>query len=318
MADDVPGPEPRSASPPTQYVLGIDAGGTKSVGLLADETGRVLGEARGDGANLYTHGELHVEKVFDGIIETFANDHPIAALCVGIAGVDRPYDEGVIRNLLRRLGHRRNTRVVNDAVIALTAGAPERFGIVVLAGTGSIAYGASRDGRTARSGGFGSLLADEGSGYWLGHQALRAAVRASVGRGEPTRLKDLVFAALGAASMTEVIPKVYEQAMPKHGIAALAPLVEEARAAGDAVAAELIRRGGQELALAAQLERARHGAGREPFPVVLAGGAFRACPSLVDTVVAALDMAAARPAPLTVEPALGAVQLALEELRGRP
>jgi len=71
---------------------------------------------------------------------------------------------------------------VNDAVIALTAGAPERFGIVVLAGTGSIAYGASRDGRTARSGGFGSLLADEGSGYWLGHQALRAANTRSLSR----------------------------------------------------------------------------------------------------------------------------------------
>ena len=85
--------EGRGAAPtPTQYVLGIDAGGTKSVGLLADEQGRVLGEARGEGANLYTHGELHVEKVFDGIIETFANDHPISAVCVGIAGVDRPYD----------------------------------------------------------------------------------------------------------------------------------------------------------------------------------------------------------------------------------
>jgi N-acetylglucosamine kinase-like BadF-type ATPase len=273
-----------------------------------------VGEARADGANLYTHGELHVEKVFDAIIETFANDHPIAAACVGIAGVDRPYDEGVIRNILRRLGHRKNVRVVNDAVIALTAGAAERFGIVVLAGTGSIAYGADRAGRTARSGGFGSLLADEGSGYWLGHQALREAVRASDGRGGATRLRDLVFEALGATSMAEVIPKVYEQAMPKHGIAALAPLVERARAEGDTVAAELICRGGQELALAAGAVARALSFGAEPFPVVLAGGAFKACPSLVDTVVGALDLPAARPAPLTVEPALGAVALALEIL----
>ncbi len=297
-----------------RYVLGIDAGGTKSVGLLADEAGRVAGEARGEGANLYTHGELHVEKVFDGIIETFANEHPIAAVCVGSAGVDRPYDEGVIRNVLRRLGHRKNARVVNDAVIALTAGAPERFGIVVLAGTGSIAYGADRAGRSARSGGFGSLLADEGSGYWLGHQALRAAVRASDGRGQPTRLRELVFEALGATSMAEVIPKVYEQALPKHGIAALAPLVERARAEGDAVAAELIRRGGHELALAAGAVARALELGGEPFPVVLAGGAFKACPSLVETVVGALDLPAARPSPLTVEPALGAVALALELL----
>ena len=297
-----------------RYVLGIDAGGTKSVGLLADEAGRVVGEARGEGANLYTHGELHVEKVFDGIIETFANEHPVAAVCVGIAGVDRPYDEGVIRNVLRRLGHRKNARVVNDAVIALTAGAPERFGIVVLAGTGSIAYGADRAGRSARSGGFGSLLADEGSGYWLGHQALRAAVRASDGRGQPTRLRELVFEALGAPSRAEVIPQVSEQALPKHGIAALAPLVERARAEGDAVAAELIRRGGHELALAAGAVARALELGGEPFPVVLAGGAFKACPSLVETVVGALDLPAARPSPLTVEPALGAVALALELL----
>jgi N-acetylglucosamine kinase-like BadF-type ATPase len=123
-----------------------------------------------------------------------------------------------------------------------------------------------------------------------------------------------VFAALGAASMADVIPKVYEQTMPKHGIAALAPLVEEARAAGDEVAAELIRRGGQELALAAGAVARALGLGGEPFPVVLAGGAFKACPSLVETVVGSLDLPAARPAPLAVEPALGAVALALEML----
>ena len=112
----------------------------------------------------------------------------VAAVCLGIAGVDRPADEQVIRGILRRLGYRETARVVNDAAIALAAGAPERVGIVVLAGTGSIAYGADRAGRTARAGGYGFLLADEGSGYWLGHQALRAAVRAADGRGPQTLL----------------------------------------------------------------------------------------------------------------------------------
>src|SRR5215475_14528728 len=73
-----------------RYVLGIDAGGTKTVGLLADESGRVVAEARGTGANLQTQGELEVEKVFDGLIETLGRDHPISAVCLGIAGVDRP------------------------------------------------------------------------------------------------------------------------------------------------------------------------------------------------------------------------------------
>src|SRR6188508_2378169 len=160
-----------------RYVLGIDAGGTKTVGLLADETGRVVGEARGTGANLRTH------------------------------------DEEVIRGILRRLGYRETARVVNDAAIALVAGAEERVGIVILAGTGSIAYGADREGHTARSGGYGFLLADEGSGYWLGHQALRAAVRSADGRGPQSALAALVFESLGVGSVAEMVPVVYEKGL---------------------------------------------------------------------------------------------------------
>ena len=68
-----------------RYVVGIDAGGTKTVGLLADESGQVLAEARGSGANLQTSGELEVEKVFDGVLETLGREHPIAAVCLGIS-----------------------------------------------------------------------------------------------------------------------------------------------------------------------------------------------------------------------------------------
>ena len=297
-----------------RYVLGIDAGGTKTVGMLADESGHVVGEARTDAANLYTQGELAVEKAFDALVETFGADRRPSAVCIGIAGVDRPHDQGVVLEILRRLGFRERVRAVNDAVIALYAGAPERFGIVVLAGTGSIAYGASRTGETARSGGYGSLLADEGSGYWLGHQALRASVRALDGRGPETRLQRLTFAALAAESMADVVRRVYEEALPKHRIAALAPLVEEARVAGDAVAAEIVRQGGAELALAASSVARQLSLGAEPYPVVLAGGAFKACPSLAEAVAGACEPAA-RPAPLTAEPAAGAIALALDLLR---
>jgi N-acetylglucosamine kinase-like BadF-type ATPase len=167
-------------------VIGIDAGGTKTVGLLADEQGRLLGEARGGGANLQTAGELEVEKVLDAILEALDPSRRAAALCLGIAGVDRPADEQVIRGILRRLGYRDNARVVNDAAIALAAGAPERVGIVILAGTGSIAYGADRSGRSVRSGGYGFLLADEGrpTGWAPG-----ASGRARVRRAGPETLR---------------------------------------------------------------------------------------------------------------------------------
>lgn len=298
-----------------RYVVGIDAGGTKTVGLLADETGAVVAEARGSGANLQTDGELQVEKVFAEIMETLSSHHPVSAVCLGIAGVDRPHDESVIRGILRRLGHRETARVVNDGAIALVAGAPGRVGVVVLAGTGSICYGADLTGRTARAGGYGFLLADEGSGYWLGHQSLRAAVRAADGRGPETRLQGLLFEALGVTSVAELIPRVYEKGLPKHRIAVLASLVQTAYDQGDAVAATLIDAAGRELGLAARSVARQLQLGDDPYPLVLAGGVFKGCPSVVDSLTRQLELPAARPALLTVEPARGAVALALDLLK---
>lgn len=297
------------------HVLGLDAGGTKTVGLLADEAGNVLAEARGSGANLQTHGELEVEKVFHDVIEQLAALQPIDAVCLGIAGVDRPRDEAVIRGILRRLGHRERATVVNDAVVALIAGAPERYGIVILAGTGSIAYGLDAKGRSARAGGYGYILADEGSGYWLGREALRAAVRAADGRGPKTLLIDLIFETLQVGSLAELVPLVYERGMPKYQVAALASQVERARAEGDVASTEILAEAARELSLSARSVARQLGFAGEMFPVVLAGGAFRACPTLPRLVEEALDLPGARPRLLQVEPARGAVALALDLLK---
>jgi N-acetylglucosamine kinase-like BadF-type ATPase len=293
-------------------VIGIDAGGTKTVGLLADGQGKVLSETRGGGANLQTAGELEVEKVLDGILEALDPQRRAAALCLGIAGVDRPADEQVIRGILRRLGYRETARVVNDAAIALAAGAPARMGIVVLAGTGSIAYGADRTGRTVRSGGYGFLLADEGSAYWFGHQALRLAVRAADGRGPETLLRPLLFQALEVDTVQDLVPRVYERGLPKHRIAALAGNVQRASDAGDPLAAELIQRGAHELALAARAVARQLDFTGQAYPVVVAGGAFKACPGMMEPLERALDLPGAHLAPLQAEPATGAVALALD------
>lgn len=299
------------------HVIGIDAGGTKTVGLLADEQGRVLAESRGGGANLQTHGELEVEKVLDGILEGLdPTRRNVAAVCLGIAGVDRPQDEQVIRGILRRLGHRETARVVNDAAIALAAGSPDRTGIVVLAGTGSIAYGCDRGGRTVRAGGYGFLLADEGSAYWFGHQALRLVVRACDGRGPETLLRPLLFDALEVTTVADLVPRVYERGLPKHRIAALAGNVQKASDAGDALAAELIQRGAQELALAARAVARQLDFGGTPYAVVVAGGAFKACPGMLEHLDRALDQPGARLTPLRAEPATGAVALALDLVKG--
>src|SRR5438552_216299 len=130
----------------TMHVLGIDAGGTKTVCLLADELGVVVAEERGPGANLQTAGELEVEKVLHQIMETALGDagkRP-AAICLGIAGVDRDDDLRTVTALMRRISRGSRVLVVNDALIALEAGARNEPGIVLISGTGSTAAGRNR------------------------------------------------------------------------------------------------------------------------------------------------------------------------------
>src|SRR6476469_6399178 len=119
------------------FVLGIDAGGSKTVAYLAADDGTIVAEGRGGPANLQAAGELDVEKVLHDVVEQTLGDRAvtIGALCLGMAGMDRPGDEAVARAMMRRLGFRRRTLVVNDALIALTAGPGEGHGLVLVSGT---------------------------------------------------------------------------------------------------------------------------------------------------------------------------------------
>src|SRR5687767_8818745 len=235
------------------HVLGIDAGGTKTVCFLADERGHILAESRGGGANLQAAGELEVEKVLHRVMDDALGDHDIrpAAICLGIAGVDREDDAEAVRGIMRRIGFKTRTLVVNDALIALVAGAGDRPGVVVVAGTGSIAYGRDANARAARSGGWGYLLGDEGGGFWIGRLALAAVVRQFDGRGPTTLLTDLVLAQMRLANPTELIHAVYGGGVHRYAIASIAPLVQRAADEGDAVAAALVDRAAGELASAA-------------------------------------------------------------------
>ena len=174
------------------HVLGIDAGGTKTVCQLADEEGNVLAEARGGGANLQAVGELEVEKVLHQVMEEAIGDRSVipSVICLGIAGVDRPDDATIVRAIMKRIGYKAKVIVVNDALVALEAGAPRQPGVVVISGTGSISYGRNAQGEAARSGGWGYVLGDEGSGYWIGRSAIRAVLRA----GRQARPEDSAYA----------------------------------------------------------------------------------------------------------------------------
>lgn len=290
-------------------ILGIDAGGTKTLGLLADREGVVLAEARGGGANLRVQGEEEVERVLAGILRALAASGRIAATCLGMAGVDRPHEKERMTAVLRRLGVGGEIRVENDALIALAAGEPKGVGIVVVSGTGSIAFGVEASGKRARSGGWGYLLGDEGSGFWLGHAAVRQGIRAAEGRGPETLLESMIRRHLGLESSTSLLEWFYDPHASRRRLAELASLVEEAARQGDAAAEALLDEAAWHLAQAARAVARQLDLG-DRFPVVLAGGAFRACPSLASRIESLLELPQAQVAPLEVEPALGAVRIA--------
>jgi N-acetylglucosamine kinase-like BadF-type ATPase len=301
------------------HVLGIDAGGTKTVCLLADERGKILAEGRGPGANLHSAGELEVEKVLHEVMEDAIGDRDItpAAICLGIAGVDREDEARTVRAIMRRIGHKSRVLVVNDALIALVAGARDAPGIVIIAGTGSIVYGRNLSGQAARAGGWGHMVGDEGSGYWIGREAVAAVMRAADGRGPATRLSDDILAHFSVNDVSQLPRIVYDREIPRMRVAALGPIVEGAVSAGDAVAMRILERAVDELMLGALSVATRLEMRGDAFTFYLAGGVFRVVPSLAAVLPRRLVEVAPRCQVqlLDEEPAVGAVWLALAEAR---
>src|SRR5215212_5188146 len=302
------------------HVLGLDAGGTKTVCLLADATGHVISSARGPGANLQAQGELEVEKVLHEVMESALAGRPIApaAICLGIAGADRPDDAAMMRGIMRRIGYKSPTLVVNDALVALTAGAGDGPGIVVICGTGSIFYGRNEDGKAARSGGWGYILGDEGSGYWIGRRALAAVVRHADGRGPATTLAPRILEHFRVRGVPDLVQEVHLRDPRRHRVASTAPAVQAACDEGDVVAREIVDRACDELVAAAGSVAERLAMRGLVFPLVLAGGVLRVLPALRQQLLARLPDVAPRSSPrlLTEEPAVGAVRLALAEASG--
>ena len=302
------------------HVLGIDAGGTKTVALLADADGRILGEGRAGAANLQTDGELEVEKTLHMAIEnaTDGQNLTVAAVCLGVAGVDRQDDASVIRGVMRRLGFRSKPLIVNDALIALVAGAGSSPGVVVISGTGSIAYGVSQHGVAARAGGWGPTLADEGSGYWIGRRALAAVMREFDGRGPHTVLSRLVLGHFSLPEPEGLVAEIYHRPQGRRVIASLARVVDRAREDGDPVAIDIFSQAADELTVAASSVITRLEMRGEPFPLLLAGGVLRESSWLASEVRRRMAEVAPRAmvSLLTNEPAIGAVRLAIAEATG--
>jgi N-acetylglucosamine kinase-like BadF-type ATPase len=302
-------------------VLGIDAGATKTECLLADETGSILAKARGPGANFQLFTEDDVAFALGGLVSQVlpGQRSSVDALCVGMAGAGRERDFKVMGRILERLGAARENIVTHDALIALVAGASERYGVVLIVGTGAAAFGVDRNGREARAGGWGPLLGDEGSAYWMGLRALRSVMRAHDGRAAKTLLERSVLSRLGLDEVEAMVHRVYRE-LAREEIAALAPLVQQAADLGDGEAQAIIDDAVREFVRAVESVIGRLDLAGKEFPLVLSGGLWKAVPVLSQDFGKIIRKVApwAEVRKLTVEPARGAVALALERLQTRP
>ena len=262
-----------------KYFLGVDGGQSGTTALIGDETGRLLGWGEAGPCNHAAADEGRA-KLERAITESLAAACTRAGLdaatvefdaaCFGMSG--GPEDK---REILASILRARTLIVTNDAVIALAGATAQGHGIIVIAGTGSIAFGRHPEGAKARAGGWGYIFGDEGSAFDIARQALRAALRMEEGWGPPTNLRATLLEATGSRSANEVLHRFYTPEWPRSRVATLAQLVDVAATEADAVAAEILTRAAQDLALLGASVRSQLWKPGDLVEVAYIGGVFQ-------------------------------------------
>lgn len=299
------------------HVLGVDGGGSGTRCVIADIDGNIIARGVGGPSNpLTTSAGSAAENILEAVRET-TKLHGVDAFEVsvmGIAGTDRPSGIFSLEEKLTEFNFG-SLKIVSDAKIALAGATGCKPGIIIISGTGSIAFGLNEEGQEARAGGWGWRLGDEGSAYDLGHKAMIAGLRDFDGRGPHTSLTNNLKTFLEIGDLPELVDLLYNGNMGSSDVAALAPLVSKSAEEGDEVALGILDKAGEELgiAVAAVIKRLEL-EGR--FPVALNQGIVNIGGILRES----LEKKVKQDSPncvfieLRFPPEVGAVLLALKDL----
>ena len=260
--------------------LGVDGGQSGTAAVIGDETGRVLGRGEAGPCNHAAAGEgrAKLERAVVGSLAAACAEAGLdpatitfEAACFGMSG--GPDDKREILAGMLRTGR---LIVTTDAVTALAGATESGQGIIVIAGTGSIAFGRNAKGKTtARAGGWGYIFGDEGGAFDIAREALRAALRMEEGWGPPTRLREMLLEVTECRDANEVLHLFYRDDWPRSRVASLAPLVDAAAIAGDSVAAHILQGAAQDLATLAASVRAQLWTPADAVEVAYIGGVFQ-------------------------------------------
>ncbi len=306
------------------YYLGIDGGGTKTTCAVGDDS-RLLATATAGASNIVRVGESQArESLCQAVKQACAAagiaPEQVARVCVGGSGAARPQMAALVREFLAEILPM-PIDVVGDMQIALEAAFDAGPGVIVIAGTGSIAYGRNRQGRTVRAGGWGFAIGDEGSAHWVGRSAVSAILRASdlvdetsVPLSQQSSLTAAVFKAWGVTSLADLARAA--NSIPSPDFAALFPAVA---ASEDDLATQVLTNAGRELARVAGVVICRLFAKDETpsVPVAMTGGVFRHAPRVREVFYNELRTLDARAEiyPHIVEPVEGALRMARRAAR---
>lgn len=296
-----------------RILLGVDAGGSHTTAAVADGTGAILVRADGGPGAMRRGGAAAAASAIlqtcRDALEKAEREVKGDILVVGAAGVGREEERLALQAALEESGLAPRVVVLTDAAIALEAAFSDGPGVVLIAGTGSIAWACHPDGAHSRVGGLGPALGDQGSGYDLGRRGLRAVGLAIEGRGRRTQLTNLIMQRAHAPTLAELVAWASAAGVP--AIAALAPAVLDAARDGDAVASALVDAAADDLARHVKALADRFPRGRE-IRVALGGSLLVRSDDYRKRVVARI-VAEVMDADILadpVDPVLGAVQLA--------
>lgn len=311
------------------FVLGIDGGGSKCAAVLArlpaaDAAGfEIVGRGRGGPGNPRVAGhEVARGSITAAIAGAFADagmqTRPVAAACLGLAGVGLPEDRDAVLAWATQQGLAGNVLVVPDGLLPFADGAAEPWGVVLIAGTGSLALAWPRAAALAaetaadRCGGWGPLLGDEGSGHAIALAALRAVMQAADGRGPDTILRPALLRRFAVDRAPELVGRVHAPGVGRREIADVAREVLAAAEVGDAVAAAILATAAAELAAHVRTLADRNAFAAGVYPLRLTGGLLAGSGTLRRLVVESLVASGHEPGSVTIvsDPAAAAARFA--------
>jgi N-acetylglucosamine kinase-like BadF-type ATPase len=304
----------------TRYFLGIDIGATKSHALIADERGRAIGFGQSGSGNYEDVGWDGLREALhtitdQALVSAGIEREQLAGAGLGIAGYDWPDEQDPTRQAIESLGLSAPFEFVNDAVIALLAGATQGWGVAVVAGTSNNCRGRDQRGREGRVTGCGPAFGESGGAGELVDKAIQAVSMAWTRRGPSTKLAEAFTELAGAADVEDLIEGL---ALGRYHLShAVAPVIFQVAARGDEVAQSTIRWAGRELGSLAVGVIRQLGFESLDFEVVLAGSLYDGGPLLTETMRAKIHAVApgARLIRLEAPPVVGGVLLGMEQAR---